>query len=105
MMYEYRAKLVRVIDGDTVVLDVDLGWNVWLRGQHCRLLGIDAPERYTDAGKRSKEYLDAIIGTELTIKTDVDKTCSFKRMLVTLFRDGRNLNDQMVESGNAKVRA
>jgi len=86
------------------VLDVDLGWNVWIHEQHCRLLGIDAPERYTDAGKRSKDYMEAIIGTELTIKTDVDKTCSFKRMLVTLFRDGRNLNDQMVESGNATQR-
>ena len=104
MMYEYRARLVRVVDGDTVVLDVDLGWGVWLHGQHCRLRGIDAPERYTPDGPRATEYLEAIIGDALIIKTDVDKTGSFKRMLVTLFRDGRNLNDQMVSSGNAKAR-
>jgi endonuclease YncB( thermonuclease family) len=109
-MYEYRAQLDRssysggVIDGDTLVLDIDLGWDVWLRGQHCRLLGIDAPERHTDAGKRAKQYLESVLGDHLVVKTTKDKTGSFGRMLVTVFRDGRDLNELMVKSGHAKVR-
>lgn len=101
-MYEYRAILDRVVDGDTVVLHVDLGWNVWLRHQHCRLAGIDAPERYTEDGKHAKTYLESIIGEDLVITTDVDKTGSFKRMLVTLFCAGQNINERMLASGNAE---
>lgn len=103
-MYEYQCKLVRVIDADTVVLDVDLGWNVWLTKQHCRLRGINAPERYTEEGKRATEYMHAIVGQEMVITTDVDKTGSFKRMLVTLFRDGLNINEELVRAGHAVIR-
>ena len=103
-MYEYKARVVRVVDGDTVVLDIDLGLHVSLKQQHCRLLGIDAPERYSDEGKRAKKHLESIIGDEIIIKTDLDKLGSFHRILVTLFKSGVNLNQQMVATGNAKVR-
>lgn len=43
-MYEYKCKLVSVYDGDTVVVDIDLGFDVWLRNQHVRIEGIDTPE-------------------------------------------------------------
>ncbi len=43
-MYLYKAKLVRVIDGDTIDLDIDLGFDVWLKKQRIRLAGIDSPE-------------------------------------------------------------
>jgi len=46
-MHTYKATIIRVIDGDTVVVDIDLGFNVVLRDQHVRLAGIDTPETRT----------------------------------------------------------
>ena len=46
-MYEYRCKLIRVIDGDTMDIDIDLGFGVWLKGERVRLYGIDTPESRT----------------------------------------------------------
>lgn len=46
-MYNYRCVIVRVIDGDTVDVDIDLGFSVWLRNQRVRLQGIDTPESRT----------------------------------------------------------
>ena len=43
-MYEYKATIVRVVDGDTVDVDIDLGFDVWLRSQRIRLFGVDTPE-------------------------------------------------------------
>jgi len=46
-MYHYKAVLVRVVDGDTIDVDIDLGFDVWLKKQRIRLAGIDAPESRT----------------------------------------------------------
>ena len=46
-MFEYKCKVVKVVDGDTVDLDIDLGFGVWLRKQRIRLYGIDTPESRT----------------------------------------------------------
>ena len=43
-MYEYKCKIRKVVDGDTVDVDIDLGFGVWLRKQRVRLVGIDTPE-------------------------------------------------------------
>lgn len=43
-LYEYRADICRVVDGDTVDADIDLGFNVWLHNERLRFYGIDAPE-------------------------------------------------------------
>ena len=42
-MYEYRINIVKIIDGDTVDVDIDLGFGVWLKKQRIRLYGIDTP--------------------------------------------------------------
>ena len=46
-MYEYRCKVLRVVDGDTVDVDIDLGFDVVLKKQRVRLHGINAPESRT----------------------------------------------------------
>jgi micrococcal nuclease len=46
-MYEYNCKVVRIIDGDTVDVDIDLGFDVWLTKQRIRLFGVDTPESRT----------------------------------------------------------
>ena len=43
-MYEYNATIRYIVDGDTVDVDIDLGFDVWLRNQRIRLYGIDTPE-------------------------------------------------------------
>jgi len=48
-MWTYNAHLVRVIDGDTYVLNIDLGFHIWIV-EHIRLAGIDTPERGTPGG-------------------------------------------------------
>ena len=46
-MYEYKCRIDRVIDGDTVDVDIDLGFGVWLRKERVRMYGIDTPESRT----------------------------------------------------------
>lgn len=67
-MYEYKAQVLRIIDGDTLVVNIDLGFDFWIHNEVVRLNGIDAPEVRTGdavekffgdlAKKRVKEYLD-----------------------------------------------
>lgn len=104
--YVYAVELVRVIDGDTVVLDIDLGCESWLRGQHCRLLGINAPEPHGEtrnAGIQSGLELARILSRtrELLVRTHFDKKGSFRRLLVELWADGCNVNEELVRSGHA----
>jgi micrococcal nuclease len=54
-MYEYRCKVSRVVDGDTVDVDIDLGFGVWLHKERVRVLGIDTPESRT-RDKEEKKY-------------------------------------------------
>mgnify|MGYP003322274692 CR=1 FL=1 len=62
-MYEYRSKVVKVVDGDTIDVDIDLGFDVILSKQRIRLYGIDTPEcRTRDEnekfyGKLSADFL------------------------------------------------
>ena len=46
-MYEYNCKILRVIDGDTVDVDIDLGFGIWMHKERIRLHGIDTPESRT----------------------------------------------------------
>jgi len=46
-MYEYKCKIIKVIDGDTTDVDIDLGFGVWLKKQRIRFFGIDTPESRT----------------------------------------------------------
>ena len=88
-MYEYRCKIVKVIDGDTVDVDIDLGFGVWLHKERVRLYGIDTPESRTrdleekKYGMMAKKLvLDLMpIGSMQTLITEKDKTGKFGRIL------------------------
>lgn len=86
-MYEYKAKIVKVVDGDTVDIDVDLGFGIWYRNQRVRLYGIDTPESRTrdkvekQYGLMAKEFLKAALGKESTLRTHKDATGKFGRIL------------------------
>lgn len=86
-MYEYRCKIKRVVDGDTVDIDIDLGFNVVLANQRVRLYGIDTPESRTRDkvekvfGIASKEFLKSALGKEGTLRTHKDAKGKFGRIL------------------------
>ena len=63
-MYTYRAEIVRVVDGDTVDINIDLGFGVWLNDERVRLAGVDTPESRTSDkveklfGKAAGRYVE-----------------------------------------------
>ena len=104
--YFYRCTPQRVIDGDTVVLDIDLGMNISIT-EPCRLSGIDAPElrgftRYE--GLESKAFLTHLIDGDhkFACQTYKDRTGKYGRYIVTLYMDDECINDIMIERGYAK---
>lgn len=78
-MYEYQSTIVRIIDGDTVDVDIDLGFDVWLKGQRIRIKGIDTPEtRTTDLvekifGEAAKARVIELLKGTVILKTEIDK--------------------------------
>jgi micrococcal nuclease len=103
-LYTYAAKLKRVIDGDTVVLDLDLGFYQWRLDRSYRLSRIDAPEMGTAEGVAAKEHLMLLTAEVASFMVTTAKADSFDRWIIELFADGRNLNDQMVTDGFATYR-
>ena len=105
-MYEYRAKLERVVDGDTVDLVVDLGFGV-LRRDRFRLVGIDAPERRKETMNEyraaSGHLHELMYGyeDELLIQTHKDEQGKYGRYLATIIAGGVDINKQMVLDGHA----
>lgn len=96
-----------VYDGDTVRLDVDLGYSTWKFNEPHRLYGINAPEvRGGSAaskarGKASRDWLrDQLEGREIFIET-LDKG-KYGRYLAILWVDGVNINREMVHLGLAE---
>lgn len=111
-MFEYRIKQVsKVVDGDTIDVDIDLGFSISY-SQRLRLAGIDTPEsRTTDRfektlGIESKEYLKSKLkdAKDIVVKTEKpDSSEKYGRILGWLFLDGntKSINDQMIEDGYA----
>ena len=112
-MYEYRCKLVKVIDGDTMDIDIDLGFNVWLKNERVRLHGIDTPESRTrdleekKYGLAAKQYAIKFLDDEwLTLKNNkYDSKGKFGRILGELWRTSefadQSLNTYMIEKYHA----
>jgi len=111
-MYEYKAKLVRVIDGDTIDCVIDLGFDVRLK-ERIRLKGIDTPEVRTRdleekaKGLAAKERVEDAFrhSDEFTIITELDKKGKYGRILGTIMLPDRkvSLNQMLLDEGHAKV--
>ena len=79
-MYQYNCKIIEIIDGDTVKVDIDVGFNIWMNNMVIRLLGIDSPESRTSDpieksfGILSKQRLAEIlpISSIQTVQTTID---------------------------------
>lgn len=111
-MFEYRVKQVtKVVDGDTIDVDIDLGFSISY-SQRLRLAGIDTPEsRTTDKfektlGIESKDYLKHKLkdAKDIVVKTEKpDSSEKYGRILGWVYVDGntKSINEQMIEDGYA----
>lgn len=91
MLYNYAATLVRIIDGDTVSLDVDAGFGIWLRGERFRLAGINAPEMNTPEGQVSRSaLLGSIVNAKLEIETKKAELTNNQRRSPSSLKLSRN---------------
>lgn len=106
-MFEYKAFLVRVVDGDTVDLEVDLGFRVSIQ-ERFRLNRINAPEikgPEKEKGIASTNKLRELLDEgELTIKTIKDEKEKYGRYLVEIYVDGKCINDVLVHEGFAEYK-
>lgn len=78
-MYEYRVDIVKVVDGDTVDVDIDLGFGIWIKDERVRIMGIDTPESRTRDkeekvfGLAAKARLKELLGNGAILKTQINK--------------------------------
>jgi micrococcal nuclease len=102
-MYEYNCEVKRIVDGDTVDVVIDLGFDIHYSSR-VRLYGIDTPESRTRnkdekvRGLMSKKYLtDALSKGQVVIKTHKDKKGKFGRVLGEMYVAEKNINLMMVD--------
>ena len=112
-MHEYRCKVVKIIDGDTVDVDIDLGFGVWLHKERIRMYGIDTPESRTrdleekKYGLAAKDFLTGMLDDKggIVLKTHKDGKGKFGRILGELWRTtdfaNQSINEYMIEKHHA----
>ncbi|NVM54977.1 MAG: thermonuclease family protein [Candidatus Helarchaeota archaeon] len=110
--YEFWGKVVKVIDGDTLDIEIELGFEIKAKHRF-RLIGVDAPEirgvkkdsREYKEGKKALEYLEQIIppGTWVEVRTYAKRREIYGRWLCEIFINGLNLNEDVIKKGYAEV--
>ena len=110
-LYNYKAIVTSVYDGDTCTVDIDLGLHTWIRGEKLRLHRINAPElrgKERPKGILSRDFLKSKIeDKEITIETIKDKKGKYGRYLAEIWLEEKpgkfiNINDLIVKEGFAK---
>jgi micrococcal nuclease len=111
-MYEYRVKVIKIVDGDTVDVDIELGFGVVLANERVRIMGIDTPESRTSDeaekvfGLLAKHRLEELLGEVAILRTQIakngeDMKGKFGRILGDFVAlDGRMITDIMIEEGH-----
>ncbi len=111
-MNEYDAKVLKVIDGDTVDVDIDLGFGIVLTDERVRIMGIDTPESRTSDkieklfGLAAKDRLKELLGEETVLITKDDKhgedmKGKFGRVLGDFRVGGKTATEILIEEGHA----
>ena len=107
-MFEYKAKVLNVVDGDTIDVELDLGFDTY-RNERIRLAHINTPEIRTKDVEEKKigmlaktRVLGLILGKTVILQTIKDKTEKYGRYLgIVILEDGKVLNDLLVTEGLA----
>lgn len=106
-MFEYKAYVVDVYDGDTITCNIDCGFGVHLMKQKIRLFGINAPEmkgaERMQGGIESRNALsNLILHKDIILKTINDKKGKYGRYLGIIYLNDLNINDWLIENNYAK---
>ena len=103
-MYEYKCKIARVIDGDSIILDIDLGFGLWIHGESIRLFGVDCPEcRSRDkeekaAGIAAKKFVTRRLQLGGTYSLRTQGKGKFGRYLGVISDEAGSVNDALIEN-------
>jgi len=112
-MFDYMVKVTRVVDGDTIDVSVDLGFDIW-HNARVRMMGIDTPESRTRnleekaLGLASKARLKELLkGQKVRLECSKEGKGKFGRILaevVTIDKEGNeiNVNNRLIEEGHAR---
>lgn len=100
--YVYRAKCTRVIDGDTFVAQVDLGFFASIQIR-VRLQAVWAPELREEGGPEARDFLAALILDKLILVRSFRDVRSFERWVCDAWCDGESVADTIVAAGHARV--
>jgi micrococcal nuclease len=99
-MFEYQAKVINVVDGDTLDAEVDLGFKIYTK-QRLRLAHVDAPERSEAKYTEAKEFVkNAVLNKEVRIKTS--KPSKWGYFLAEIYINNESLADMLVIHNLAK---
>lgn len=106
-MYYYKIELLKVVDGDTIDVRIDLGFNVWHKCR-VRLMGINAPESRTRnleekaRGLAAKDWLKNILeSAQADLEMKSYGVGKYGRVLGEIYINDVNINLMMVEEGHA----
>jgi endonuclease YncB( thermonuclease family) len=95
------ATVVRVVDADTLLLDLDLGWRITYRAR-CRLAAVNAPELSTEEGVAAKVFVDGLCPPGCTVTFVSKQLDNYGRPLGTVrLPDGSYLAEQLLAAGHA----
>ena len=106
-MFEYACKVLRVVDGDTIDVNIDLGFNIWHRGR-VRMAGIDTPEsrtrnlEETKLGLASKARLKELLKCQKVSIQCTKEKGKFGRILADVMVGDTNINKQLIDEGHAR---
>jgi micrococcal nuclease len=108
-MYEYECKIVRVVDGDTIDVDISLGFGLWIHGESIRLFGVDCPEcRSRDkeekaAGLAAKRFVERFLQVGETYTLNTQGKGKFGRYLGTISNETETVNKALINEHLAVV--
>lgn len=106
-LYNYNAHIVKVIDGDTVKAKIDLGFYMTWE-TNIRFYGINSDELKSDdptlkeSALKAKAYLETILKPGDKVRISSKSLDKYKRPIATIYKNGANINEQMVSNGHAK---
>ena len=111
-MWTYRCKVLKVVDGDTVDVDIDLGFGIWQKNERVRIMGIDTPESRTrdkiekKFGLAAKNKLKSLLGKTAVLQTTINKKGEdmkgkFGRVLGDFLIKDRPVSEIMCQEGHA----
>jgi len=111
-MWTYRCNVLKVVDGDTVDVDIDLGFGIWQKNERVRIMGIDTPESRTrdkiekKFGLAAKARLKSLLGPKPVLRTTISKKGEdmkgkFGRVLGDFLIKDKPVSEIMCQEGHA----